>query len=109
MSNSPLQNRNILVLKRVQFPQTKHTYTFVIAHLSDKLVYVGYIFKYATHKDYGTLQNTCLTKTTDYTTDASELHRNPSTVHVMLLNYHTGLKNPQTPSISALVKVRLFP
>lgn len=52
MSSFPLQNRNIPVLKHVQFLQTKHTYTFVIAHLSDKLVYVIYIyiFKYATHK-----------------------------------------------------------
>lgn len=44
MSSFPLQNRNIPVLKHVQFLQTKHTYTFVIAHLSDKLVYVIYIY-----------------------------------------------------------------
>lgn len=46
MSSFPLQNRNIPVLKHVQFLQTKHTYTFVIAHLSDKLVYVIYIYIY---------------------------------------------------------------
>lgn len=35
---------------------------------------VIYILKYATHnkKDYGTLQNTCLTKAIRYTTDTSK-------------------------------------
>lgn len=99
MCNSPLPKQKHPCFDSCPVSEKQNIHTPLLLHIFHTNlcmynIYIYFLNMLHIKKDYGTLQNTCLTKI--ITPQMFENYTKP--LHnVTLLNQHTGLKNPQTP------------